>query len=66
VSHKLFAALGYAQKPKFRIEIMPTPADVEPTPDDLLASAIRVIQETWARNRKGPYGSVVHGSVGWC
>jgi hypothetical protein len=35
---------------------MPKPADVEPTPDDLLASAIRVIQETWARNRKGPYG----------
>jgi hypothetical protein len=35
---------------------MPKPADVEPTPDDLLASAIRVIRETWACNRKGPYG----------
>src|SRR5215207_2156627 len=35
---------------------MPTPADVEPAPDDLLASAIRVIRETWACNRKGPYG----------
>jgi hypothetical protein len=59
VSHKLFAALGYAQKPKFRIEIMPTPADVEPTPDDLLASAIHVIRETWACIRKGPYGKQV-------
>jgi len=56
VSHELFAALGYAQKPKFRIETMPKSADVEPTPDDLLPSGIRVIQETWARNRKGPYG----------
>jgi hypothetical protein len=35
---------------------MPKPADVEPTPDDLLASAIHVIRETWARIRKGPYG----------
>jgi len=38
---------------------MPTPADVEPTPDDLLASAIRVIRETWTRIRKGPYGKQV-------
>ena len=39
---------------------MPTLADVEPTPDDLLASAIRVIRETWARiergDLRGPYG----------
>ena len=47
------------KKPKFRIEIMPTPADVEPTPDDLLASAIHVIRKTWACIRKGPYGKQV-------
>ena len=39
---------------------MPTPADVEPTPDDLLASGIRVIRETWAciqrKELRGPYG----------
>ena len=35
---------------------MPTPADVEPTPDDMLASGIRVIRGTWARIGKGPYG----------
>jgi hypothetical protein len=39
---------------------MPTPADVEPKPDDLLASAIRVIRETWAciqrKELRGPYG----------
>src|SRR5215204_5652400 len=40
-------------------ETMPNPADVEPTPDDLLASAIRVIRETWTRIRKGPYGKQV-------
>jgi hypothetical protein len=42
---------------------MPKPADVEPTPDDLLASGIRVIRGTWARiERKefrGPYGKQV-------
>ena len=38
---------------------MPTLADVEPTPDHLLASAIRVIRATWARIRKGPYGKQV-------
>src|SRR5215207_9644876 len=39
---------------------MPKPADVEPTPDALLASAIRVIRGTWTRierkELRGPYG----------
>jgi len=38
---------------------MPKLADVEPTPEDLLASGIRVIRETWACIRKGPYGKQV-------
>ena len=39
---------------------MPKPADVETTPEDLLASGIRVIRGTWARiergELRGPYG----------
>ena len=35
---------------------MPTPADIEPTPDDLLTSGLTAIRRAWARIRKGPYG----------
>jgi len=42
---------------------MPTPADVEPALDALLASGISVIRGTWARiergNLRGPYGKQV-------
>jgi len=39
---------------------MPMPADVEPTPEDLLASGITAIRGTWAHIKRGelrgPYG----------
>jgi len=38
---------------------MPTSNNDEPTPDELLASAITIIQRTWARIRKGPYGKQI-------